>query len=223
MNKLGKELLLIVIALLPYVYLAMIWGQLPETVATHFNIEGKADGWSSKNTLLYLPAILGLGIYFLMLVIPSIDPKKKLQEMGDNFFNIRLLITSFISAITWVILNSSKEGGMEHSNLLLVIIGAMFAGLGNYLQTVRPNYFVGIRTPWTLESESVWKQTHRLASKVWMIGGIIIVLTSLFVYNNKIVFIIFFIIITILVIVPVVYSYLLLKKERASLNSSREE
>lgn len=64
MNKLSKELLLIFIALLPYVYLAFIWEQLPETVATHFNIEGKADGWSSKNTLLYLPAILGLGIYF---------------------------------------------------------------------------------------------------------------------------------------------------------------
>ncbi|MBK8405386.1 MAG: DUF1648 domain-containing protein [Saprospiraceae bacterium] len=159
MNKLTKEILLILISLLPYIYLAYIWDQLPERVATHFNIEGKADGWSSRRTLLYLPAILGLGIYFLMLIIPAIDPKKKIQEMGDNFFSIRLLIAVFMAALNVVILNAAKEGGMENANILLVLMGALFAGLGNYMQTVRPNYFVGIRTPWTLESESVWKLT----------------------------------------------------------------
>ncbi|MBK7304171.1 MAG: SdpI family protein [Saprospiraceae bacterium] len=215
MNKLTKEILLILISLLPYIYLAYIWDQLPERVATHFNIEGKADGWSSRSTLLYLPAILGLGIYFLMLIIPAIDPKKKIQEMGDNFFSIRLLIAVFMAALNVVILNAAKEGGMENANILLVLMGALFAGLGNYMQTVRPNYFVGIRTPWTLESESVWKLTHRLASKVWMAGGILIVFLSLLLQDSKLVFIIFFVLVSVMVIVPVVYSYLLLKKERA--------
>ncbi|MBK7696319.1 MAG: SdpI family protein [Saprospiraceae bacterium] len=215
MNKLTKEILLILISLLPYIYLAYIWDQLPERVATHFNIEGKADGWSSRRTLLYLPAILGLGIYFLMLIIPAIDPKKKIQEMGDNFFSIRLLIAVFMAALNVVILNAAKEGGMENANILLVLMGALFAGLGNYMQTVRPNYFVGIRTPWTLESESVWKLTHRLASKVWMAGGILIVFLSLLLQDSKLVFIIFFVLVSVMVIVPVVYSYLLLKKERA--------
>ena len=215
MNKLTKEILLILISLLPYIYLAYIWDQLPERVATHFNIEGKADGWSSRRTLLYLPAILGLGIYFLMLIIPAIDPKKKIQEMGDNFFSIRLLIAVFMAALNVVILNAAKEGGMENANILLVLMGALFAGLGNYMQTVRPNYFVGIRTPWTLESESVWKLTHRLASKVWMAGGILIVFISLLLQDNKLVFIIFFVLVRVMVILPVVYSYLLLKKERA--------
>ena len=215
MNKLTKEILLILISLLSYIYLAYIWDQLPERVATHFNIEGKADGWSSRRTLLYLPAILGLGIYFLMLIIPAIDPKKKIQEMGDNFFSIRLLIAVFMAALNVVILNAAKEGGMENANILLVLMGALFAGLGNYMQTVRPNYFVGIRTPWTLESESVWKLTHRLASKVWMAGGILIVFLSLLLQDSKLVFIIFFVLVSVMVIVPVVYSYLLLKKERA--------
>ncbi|HQX45160.1 MAG: SdpI family protein [Saprospiraceae bacterium] len=215
MNKLTKEILLILISLLPYIYLAFIWQQLPERVATHFNIEGTADGWSSRSTLLYLPAILGLGIYFLMLIIPAIDPKKKIQEMGDNFFSIRLLIAVFMAALNVVILNAAKEGGMENANILLVLMGALFAGLGNYMQTVRPNYFVGIRTPWTLESESVWKLTHRLASKVWMAGGILIVFLSLLLQDSKLVFIIFFVLVSVMVIVPVVYSYLLLKKERA--------
>ena len=215
MNKLTKEILLILISLLPYIYLAYIWDQLPERVATHFNIEGTADGWSSRRTLLYLPAILGLGIYFLMLIIPAIDPKKKIQEMGDNFFSIRLLIAVFMAALNVVILNAAKEGGMENANILLVLMGALFAGLGNYMQTVRPNYFVGIRTPWTLESESVWKLTHRLASKVWMAGGILIVFLSLLLQDSKLVFIIFFVLVSVMVIVPVVYSYLLLKKERA--------
>ena len=215
MNKLTKEILLILISLLSYIYLAYIWDQLPERVATHFNIEGKADGWSSRRTLLYLPAILGLGIYFLMLIIPAIDPKKKIQEMGDNFFSIRLLIAVFMAALNVVILNAAKEGGMENANILLVLMGALFAGLGNYMQTVRPNYFVGIRTPWTLESESVWKLTHRLASKGWMAGGILIVFLSLLLQDSKLVFIIFFVLVSVMVIVPVVYSYLLLKKERA--------
>ena len=162
-----------------------------------------------------MPAILGLGIYFLMLIIPAIDPKKKIQEMGDNFFSIRLLIAVFMAALNVVILNAAKEGGMENANILLVLMGALFAGLGNYMQTVRPNYFVGIRTPWTLESESVWKLTHRLASKVWMAGGILIVFLSLLLQDSKLVFIIFFVLVSVMVIVPVVYSYLLLKKERA--------
>jgi uncharacterized membrane protein len=80
--------------------------------------------------------------------------------------------------------------------------------LGNYFQTVRPNYFIGIRTPWTLENEQLWKKTHRMGGKLWVAGGVLIAVISIFINNNTALAITFGAILSIMVIVPVVYSYI---------------
>ena len=158
MNKYTKELVLWTLILLPYAYLATIWNELPDKVPTHFNIDGKANGWSDKTTLLFIPGVLGIGIYFLMLVIPFLDPKNKIQQMGDKFYTFRFMLTLFISAVITYILYAGKEGSLKDPNIVIAIVGALFAMLGNYFQTIRSNYFIGIRTPWTLENEQVWKK-----------------------------------------------------------------
>jgi uncharacterized membrane protein len=102
--------------------------------------------------------------------------------------------------------------------MLFALIGALFAMLGNYFQTVRPNYFIGIRTPWTLENEQVWKNTHRLGGRLWIVGGFLIAILAFFINNNHLFSIIFGVIISLIVIVPVVFSYTEFKKEKNTLD-----
>jgi len=178
MNKYLKELILWALILLPYAYLVTIWRELPDKVPTHFNFEGKANGWSNKTTMLFMPGVFGVGIYALMLAIPFLDPKNKIQQMGDKFFVLRFMLTLFTSALMTYLLYAGNAGSLKNPGLLVGLIGALFAMLGNYFQTIRPNYFIGIRTPWTLENEQVWKKTHLLSGRLWMVGGIVIVILS---------------------------------------------
>jgi uncharacterized membrane protein len=211
MNKFLKELALWAFIALPYVYLAIIWNELPVQVPIHFNLEGVADNWSNKSTLLYIPGAIGIGIYLLVLFIPILDPKKKIQQMEGKYYAFRLILTIFFSLLSTYIIFTGKSGSLK-PNILFALLGALFAMFGNYFQTVRPNYFLGIRTPWTLENEQVWKKTHRLGGRLWIVGGILIVLLAFFINNNQMFLIIFGVIILILVIVPVVYSYTEFKK-----------
>ncbi len=208
MNKAFKEAILWVFILLPFLYLLILWDQLPQTVPTHFNIKGEADDWSDKTLLIYLPCLLGPGLYLLMLIIPRIDPKNKLGQMGDKYYMLRLIMAIFISAISLYILYATKAGSLTGTNFILLLLGAFFAGLGNYMQAMRPNYFVGIRTPWTLENEEVWKSTHKLGGKIWMAGGLLIVVLAIVMKDSAMLAIVFGIVLAVMVLVPVIYSYL---------------
>jgi len=217
MKKYFREPVLWTLIVLPYVYLATIWSKLPDRVPTHFNIAGNPDDWSGKTTLLFLPGALGIGIYLLMLVIPYLDPKRKIQQMGDKYYTFRFMLTGFFSIFATYLLYISNAGSLKNPNLLIALIGALFALLGNYFQTVRPNYFLGIRTPWTLENEQVWKKTHRLGGRLWMAGGIMIALLSFIITNNIALAIVMGGLLSVMVIVPLVYSYTEFQKEKRML------
>jgi uncharacterized membrane protein len=214
MNKYLKESVLWAFIVLPYVYLATIWNNLPDRVPTHFNLEGNVDAWSDKTSLIFLPGAMCLGIYLLMLLIPVLDPKKKIQQMGSKYYNLRFMLSFFFSIFAIYLLHISNTGSLKNPNMLIALIGALFAMLGNYFQTVRPNYFIGIRTPWTLESEQIWKKTHHLGGRMWIAGGVLIAILSFFIHNNAALAITFGTILSVLVIVPVVYSYTEFQKEK---------
>jgi len=218
MNKFLKELVLWALIVLPYVYLATIWNNLPDQVPIHFNIKGNPDIWSGKTTLLILPGALGIGIYLLLLIIPALDPKKKIQQMGDKYYSFRFILTFFFSLLATYFLYLSNEGRIKNPSILIALIGALFAMLGNYFQTVRPNYFIGIRTPWALENEQTWKKTHRLGGRLWIAGGVLIAILSFIIRNILALTITFGVLVFIMVIVPVVFSYTEFKKEKNTLN-----
>jgi uncharacterized membrane protein len=131
--------------------------------------------------------------------------------MGNKLNNLRLILGLFMSALAIYILYSVQQ---KTSNPVLIfpLIGLLFAFLGNYFKTIKPNYFIGIRTPWTLENEDVWKKTHLLGGKLWFVGGLLMAMT--FVLPNKIQFYTFMGITAVISIVPIVYSYLEFKKTK---------
>jgi immunity protein, SdpI family len=211
--KLKKELPLIVIVLLPFIYLAYIWNQLPEKVPMHWNINGEIDRYGDKMELILIPILLPLLIYVIFLVIPKIDPKNKLNKMGNKLQTIKILLTTFMSILALFIIYSVKNQSIENPNYIVLSIGVLYIILGNYFKTIKANYFIGIRTPWTLENETVWKETHKLGGKMWFIGGIIVVLSSL-ILDKQPNLTVFLIVTGIITIIPIVYSYIVFEKEK---------
>jgi uncharacterized membrane protein len=209
MEKFKKEIPFIAIALIPFVYLIYIWNRLPEKVPMHWNGAGEIDRYGDKKELVVMLFMLVGITYIIFLVIPYIDPKQKLQSMGNKLNNLRLILALFMSALAIYILYSVQQ---KTSNPVLIfpLVGLLFAFLGNYFKTIKPNYFIGIKTPWTLENEEVWKKTHLMGGKLWFVGGLLMALT--FVMPNKIQIYTFLAIAAVITIVPIVYSYLEFKK-----------
>ena len=213
--NLKREIPLITIVLIPFIYLAYIWNSLPETVPTHWNYKGEIDAWGKKSSLILIMFLLPVLTYVLFSIIPFIDPKKKIQAMGNKYHNLKFLMTLFMSALAIFILYSVKEQSITNPAFIILAIGLLYIILGNYMKTLKANYFIGIRTPWTLENESVWKKTHALAGKLWFIGGLAIIISSL--TTNKNFNGIFFIsVTTIITVIPLIYSFLEFKKIKAN-------
>lgn len=211
--KLKQEIPLIVIVLLPFIYLAYVWNQLPEKVPIHWNIKGEIDRYGEKIELLLIPFLLPFLVYIIFLVIPKIDPKNKLNKMGNKLQTLKVWMTTLMSILALFIIYSAKNQSFANPNYIVLLIGVLYIILGNYFKTIKANYFIGIRTPWTLENETVWRETHKLGGKMWFIGGIIVVLSSL-ILDKQPNFILFLIITGIISIIPIVYSYIIFKKEK---------
>ena len=212
MNQtLKKELPIIGIVLMPFVYLAFIWNTLPEKVPTHWNYKGEIDHWGDKFSLIGMLFMLPFFVYVILLVIPKIDPKKRIALMGGKFYQLKFFLVLCMSLLATYIIFITKNQSFSGPNLSYLLIGVIFMVLGNYFKVIQPNYFIGIRTPWTLENAEVWKITHVFAGKLWFIGGLAIVLGGLIFENNS--FTIAFIpLVLALVIVPTAYSYIKFKE-----------
>jgi len=211
--NLRKEIPLIIIALLPFLYLGYLYADLPDTVPTHWNIEGQIDNWGSKSMLWIIPFITGFLGYVLMSLAPKIDPKGQIKQMGAKFYQLKFIIVLFLSVLGLYIIYAVQQQSMSSPKMIFVLIGVFFTALGNYFPSVKPNYFIGLRTPWTLVSATVWKKTHRLAGKLWVVGGLLIIMTSLLIPQpqNLTVFLVITMIIT---IIPIMYSYVWYKQEK---------
>ncbi len=202
MNKnLKTELIAINIILIPFLYLAYIWKELPEKVPIHFNLDGEIDRYSNKIELILVPILLPLLFYVAFKVISITGIKR---NVNNNQF--KLILISFMTVLALFILYTSKMQADYNFNHILLFIGVFYMILGYYFKTITPNYFIGIRTPWTLKNELVWDATHKFGSTVWVIGGIIILLMSLMI-EQAMLFKLLVIVTLTISILPIVYSY----------------
>lgn len=214
MNLLKKEWNLILLVLIPVVYLMYLFDMLPDTVPIHWDIYGQVDGYGSKG-ILWIPAWIPVVAYLLFSFIPKMQSNRGLNQMGNKYHKIKWTIVSFLSLTMMYLFYLIGNEKDFSTDLLFVAMGVFFIFMGNYFQTIKTNYLIGIRTPWTLKNESVWKRTHVLAGQLWFIGGIIIILNSLFgVVSLR--SHVFFLIAMMIVFIPIVHSYLLFHKLKNS-------
>lgn len=212
-NKPGKEILIWIIALAPLVYLGLSWNQLPDQVPIHFDLQGEANGWGSKLALAGLVFSTTVLMNLLLLFIPVLDPKGKVEKMGSKWPQMRLWIILMMAALASFVIYNAQHQHEFNLNLPLILSGVLILVLGNYFPALKPNYFIGIRTPWTLESESVWKKTHRLGGPLWVGGGALLVVAS-FLPHNTLRMAVFITTIALIVLIPTVFSFTELRKER---------
>ncbi|MEG2101422.1 MAG: SdpI family protein [Flavobacterium sp.] len=206
-----KELPIIGIVLAPFVYLGVIWNSLPERVPIHWNINGQIDDWGNKSFLIVLVFMLPGLMYLITIAAVKFDPKKRISLMGSKFYQLKFFLVLIMSLLALFIIYISKNQTFSNLNLMYVLIGVLLMALGNYFKVIQPNYFIGIRTPWTLENSEVWKATHVFAGKLWFGGGLIIILGAL-IFSGPIFAKAFIAIGVVLAFVPIAYSFIKFKQ-----------
>jgi len=202
--------------LLPVIYLFLIYGGLPPVVPVHYGLNGAVDRYGSKSEFLTTSAILmgaSAFVYLLLKFLPAIDPKKKVRYGERTFQKLGFGIVIFLAALNLCIMYATVHRGFEVGKLIFPLAGLLFVFIGNVMNSIKPNYFAGVRTPWTLESEDNWRATHRLASRLWVSGGLVITVIT-FILPAKPGTIIFMCGVAVLVLIPVTYSYIYFKKHR---------
>lgn len=200
-----------IVLLSPMIFDLIVWNKLPESMPIHWGIHGEADRWSSKTFAVFVLPLIILAIHGICIFASRKDFRDKKQSpkvMGLVLW-ICPLLSVMANSLTYAI-----SLGKEINVLFVVslIMGALFVLIGNYLPKCQQNRIVGIRLKWTLENEANWNATHRFAGKVWVIGGILLMASSLLPYS-----ILPWAMIALLVVfigLPVLYSYRFHKKER---------
>jgi len=182
---------------------------LPDPVPTHWNANGEVDGWAHKPWGVWiLPAILLL-LSAILFVLPVVSPRGFRLDQARRSYDIVVLLTvSFIAGIGVCAFESARGGTISMSVALPWLLGLLFIALGNYLPKFPRNFFVGVRTPWTLASDVVWNRTHRLAGWLMMAGGVFMVVAALLGFS----LLVGMVGIGVAVLVPVLYSLLLYRK-----------
>ena len=199
------------LVLLSFILSIYFYSQVPEQMATHWDSQGEVNGYMSKFWGLFFTPVVIMGIAALFLVIPRIDPKKenieKFRKYYDGFVMLFLL---FMVAVHLQILLWNVGIQISPNKVLPAGIGLLFYYIGILIENADMNWFVGIRTPWTLSSDRVWKKTNQLGGKLFKLAGIVAILGTLF---SK--FAVFFIVVPVLLVAgfTVVYSYLEYQKE----------
>lgn len=212
MKTLKNDWLIISIILIPFLFVAYFWNDFPEKIATHFDMEGVPNDYSSKVTGLILFPGINILFYFLIAILPLIDPSKKNYVLfQDKFKNIRVILHSLMAFITMITVFYSL--GYHFSLPYVIYYGLLtfYLLMGNYMGNVRHNYFIGVRTPWTLANEVVWTKTHRLTAKLW-VGGALITMAILPFLPKNITGIVFMVFIGVTAVIPIVYSFIEYKK-----------
>jgi len=166
--------------LAPVVILAMAalavaaWPHLPERMPVHWNGSFEVDRWGSRwEGVALLPGV-ALGLWVLLPLLRKIDPRRGNYEAWEPTFWLILNIVVLMAAVLEVAIIAFSLGWpVPMEQVILASLGVLFVGLGNYLPRVRPNWWVGIRTPWTLSSDRVWRETHRLGGRTFVLGGLV--------------------------------------------------
>lgn len=193
----------------------LLWNQLPEPMASHWGVNDQVDGYMSKFWGVFLMPAVTLGMLLMYLVIPSIDPLKANIDQFREYFNAFIaLMTGFMVYIYGLtLLWNLGYTSFRMSSAMLPALGLIFVFAGLLIGKAKRNYFIGIRTPWTLSSDSVWNETHRLGGKLFIASGLLALLGAFFPD-----YAVFFILIPILgtTLFTVLYSYYLFQKEAKS-------
>lgn len=209
MIKKNLKLLILtsIIILLPILAGLILWDKLPDEMPIHFNAQGEVDSFAGRGIGVFGLPLFVLAIHWLCTAVTVLDPKAK--NITQKNMTLVLWICPVLSLFVSGMIYSYALGiKINIATAMMLFFGVLFVAVGNYMPKCKQNYTIGIKIPWTLNSEGNWNYTHRLAGKAWVGGGLLIIASS---FLNWVW--LFAAITIIMVITPVIGSYLYYKKE----------
>ena len=197
------------------IFSAVVYSNLPEQVPTHFNLKGEPDDWMARPFAAFgMPIFAGLMI-LLFHMFPRISPRRgNLDRFEDTYWLIANVVIAFMCALHVLVLGRALGWPVDITSATLLGVGLLFMIIGNVLPRTRSNWWMGIRTPWTMENENVWRATHRLAGKTFMLGGAMTIVAAMLPESIRP-----WLAIGALGIagfIPVIYSYVVWRREKAA-------
>ena len=209
-NKL-KIIISSIVILLPMLYGLIMWKELPDVMTTHWGADGTMDGTAGKAFVVFgIPLIL-LGLHYICLLFTLLDKKQQEQNkkaLGMIFWMVPI-ISLFVNGITY---RAASGREFDVSLVMPVLLGIMFICLGNYMPKIKQNNTLGIKISWTLHNEENWNKTHRLAGKLWVIGGLLMLFSICL--PVKVMLAVEVCVMGLGVLIPILYSYAIYKKHQ---------
>ena len=192
---------------------ALLWNQLPDQMASHWNVNDQVDGTMPKFWGVFMMPLIALGMMALFLIIPNIDPlKANIAKFRETFNIFIVLIIAFMLYVHGLTLSwSLGNTNFKMSTAMLPFMGVLFIAIGFMLRKAKRNFFIGIRTPWTLSSDTVWDKTHQIGSVLFMASGAFAIVGGMF--GGMTAFWLMFVPLIGSTLFLVVYSYVLYRDE----------
>ncbi|MBC8061289.1 MAG: SdpI family protein [Clostridiaceae bacterium] len=208
-----KYLVLYAIAVLPLIITLIVYDKLPNQIPMHWNAMGEIDSYGAKMPYAFLLPLIPILAPIMMQLLPKIDPKKNnYKDFEGSYFAIILASVLVFVSLNFITLTTALGNNtMKVDVFVKLMMGVLFVVIGNVMPKLKHNYFVGVKTPWTLSSEQVWYKTHRLSGVLWFIAGFLMIGLSFI--GGSISAALYFGIIMAVSFCPVIYSYILYKKE----------
>ncbi|XMB85907.1 DUF1648 domain-containing protein [Mycoplasmatota bacterium WC44] len=203
--------ILLSIMILTFVFTIIIYPSLPDQIPMHWNMNGVVDRYGDKSSVFILLAMAAF-VYMLFPLLKKIDPKRANYEKFKNEYQIMRYSITVVLLIAYVLSILASFGKIDVGIILPIVIGVLFMVIGNYMSRVRQSFFIGIKTPWTLSSETVWNKTHRLGGYVFVIGGLLFFLAG--VIQNTLFIMITNGLFSIGIIYTIYYSYKIYREEK---------
>jgi uncharacterized membrane protein len=225
MKLLKNEWPQLLILALPFCAAILLWDSLPDRMPIHWNARGEIDDYAGKPFATFFVPVMNVIMAAIFFLVSAIDPKvlRSQPEVRASFHRtfriVRLSITAFMSLVALAVIVSTVGVPLDVPRVIVIGFALLFGVLGNFISKVRPNYFVGIRTPWTLESRDVWVRTHRLAARLMVAVSIFTVAAGLLVPTPALVWIISAVLLLFLVL-TFAYSFFVYKKQHPQRHDS---
>lgn len=190
-----------------------LWNRLPDPMASHWGPNDQVNGYISRFWGVFLIPLITLGMFLLFLVIPGIDPLKANIAQFRDVFNLFIALIVAFMVYLYILTLRWNLGftNFEMSKAMLPAMGILFFFIGYLLRKAKRNFFIGIRTPWTLSSDYVWDETHRIGSVLFMVSGVLAFIGSFF--GGMLAFWFLFVPLIGSTLITVVYSYVLYQRE----------
>lgn len=190
-----------ILILVPIIAGIALWGRLPDMIATHFGADNQPNGWMSKPAAVFLLPVIMLAIHWVAVISTAYDKRK--SGVSPKMLTVLIWICPALSLVLSFVTYGYAMGLELNVGLIcMVIIGVLFAAIGNYLPKCDRNSVVGVRVKWTYADENNWRATHRFAGWTMTLGGIAVLATAYLEIPW-----LFFAIIVAAVLAPVIYSY----------------